>query len=335
MKTILLRSKNVSATEFYYNIIHDALMQCSEVIFDGFEGESFPDDKDAIIIVGSCMSMMRVWRMGYRKIITWFQGVLPEESYMRNHSWIRCFVLELIERFALKRSCVSILVSDALREHYEKKYRIDLKQYYVMPCFNAEYQEDAICEKDYGKMTFTYTGGLSKWQCIDQTMALYQRIEKISGGKTKLLILTPEQDKATEMVNQYGIQNAEVAFVHYTELPAMLRNVGFGFALREDNAVNRVATPTKLANYISNGIIPIYSKCVLDFASISKENPYQIVIDDVNNISDAEVKTILELAERTISPQQINHEFKKYFAQYYNSSWHSDRIAECIRKVGK
>ena len=333
MKTILLRSKNVSATEFYYNIIHDALTQCSELIFDGFEGEAFPDDKDAIIVVGSCMSMMRVWRMGHRKIITWFQGVLPEESYMRNHSRIRCFVLEQIEKFALKSSLISIVVSNALKEHYEKKYHIDLKRYYVMPCFNTEYQEEAIREKNYSKMTFTYTGGLSKWQCIDQTMALYKRIEKASGGRTKLLILTPEQDKATEMVKQYGIQNAEIAFVHYTALPAMLHNVSFGFALREDNAVNRVATPTKLANYISNGIIPIYTKCVLDFASVSGDNPYQIMIDDVNNISDAEVEAILELAESQVSSQQINHEFRKYFEQYYNAVWHTERIAECIMKA--
>ena len=104
MEAVLLRSKNVSATEFYYNIIQQALKKRYDLIYDGFEESELPAKKDILIVCGSCTQMLRIWKKGYRKIVTWYQGTLPEESYMRNHSWLRKKVLSCIEKFALEHS---------------------------------------------------------------------------------------------------------------------------------------------------------------------------------------------------------------------------------------
>lgn len=333
MKTMLVRSKNVPATEYYYNIISDGLKQCSELIFDGFDGEPLPDEKDAIVVVGVCTSMLRLWRQGYRRIITWHQGIIPEESYMRNKSIIRKKALEWVEGFALKNSIMQIFVSEAMREFFEEKYSRKILRYYTMPCFNAEYQPEIVNKKDYGSRIFTYTGGLSKWQCIDQTLSLYKRIEEASGNQTKLLLLTPEIEKAKELVDVYKIVNAEIKCVHYTQLSEELKKVTFGFALREDNPVNRVATPTKLANYVANGIIPIYASCVRDFSGASGKNPYQVRIEDVNSITEEEVQQILALMDQTISAKNAAEHFSKYFDHYYNAGWHAGQIADQISRL--
>lgn len=44
-----------------------------------------------------------------------------------------------------------------------------------------------------------------------------------------------------------------------------LADVKFGFVLRNDVPVNRVATPTKLSSYLSAGVIPVFSKYLKDF----------------------------------------------------------------------
>lgn len=332
LKYILLRSDNLSATEFYYDIIRDALAQSGDLIFDGLEGEALPEQKDALVVVGSCMSMLHVWKQGYRNVATWFQGILPEESYMRNHSWYRMKILNRIEKFALKNSKKVFFVSEAMRKHYEKKYRLEITNAYVMPCFNTEYHPEKILSKDYSEKIFTYTGGLSAWQCIDQTLKLYKRIEERSGNTTKLLLLTPEKEKAEQMVQAHQIQNAEIKYVHYSELSQALEPVSFGFALREDNPVNRVATPTKLANYLANGIIPIYSECICDFAKQSQDHPLPIMIKDVNQIADSEVDRILKLLDQERTGVKIHSEFKGYFEQYYNAKWHQNQIAEWITR---
>ncbi len=331
MKTVLLRSKNIAATEFYYDIIRDALHLCSDLLLDGFEGDPLPEDKEALVIAGSCMSFRRLWKQGYRNIVTWFQGALPEESFLRNGSRLRRMVLEHIEKTALKKSKMPIFVSEAMARHYREKYKLPLKNYYVMPCFNARFQEETVAQKDYSNCVFTYTGGLSQWQCIRQTLALYQRIEERSGGRAKLLLMTAQQEQAQKLLEEFGIQNGEVSFVHYTQLPQALSGVSFGFNLRRDNAVNRVATPTKLCNYVASGIIPIYTRCIGDFAQVSGDSPFQVVLEDADHITDAEVDKILSLME--YPPQDALEHFGKYFETYYNPQYHAKALAEKLRNL--
>ena len=333
MQSILVRSKNIAATEVYYNTICTALKKCSDVIFDGFEGEALPENKNALIVCGSCTEMVRLWFRGYRKIVTWYQGILPEESYLRHHSKARKVILGCIERFALKHSQLHIFVSEAMREFYESKYRLKVQDYYIMPCFNASFEAENVAKKDFSGRVFTYAGALSKWQCIEQTLDLYARIEKAADNTTKLLLLTPEKEKAAEMVAHHRIMNAEIRFVHYSELTQVLREVTYGFALREDNSINRVATPTKLANYVANGVIPIYSRCVQDFFTKSRGNEYQVVIDDVNNISDESISEIVSWMQKPIDREKACGEFGSFFAEYYNPVWHVEQLANRLRKV--
>ena len=334
METILVRTKNSAATEFYYDIIADALHQCSELIFDGFDENAIPKGhKNAVVVAGSCVSMMRLWMKGYRNIVTWYQGVLPEESFIRNRSRARMLVLGFIEKFALRHSALQIFVSDAMREFYEEKYGLELTNCYTMPCFNTQYNAQLVAGKCFDGRVFTYTGGLSKWQCIDQTLALYKRIEEASGNTTKLLLLTPALDKARELVTQYGICNAEIKSVHYSQLPEALKEASFGFALREDNPVNRVATPTKFANYVANGVIPVYTSCVRDFLKASEGNPYQIVLQDVNAITDEDVRRIMEMADNMPDAREVSPYFGAYFEAYYNPHRHARQLAHMIGKI--
>ena len=111
-----------------------------------------------------------------------------------------------------------------------------------------------------------------------------------------------------------------------------MKQAKFGFALREDTVVNRVATPTKLANYVASGIIPIYSECVHDFYKQSSSNPYQIAIHDVNNITDDEVDRIIKLLDKTIDGEILQASMHTYFDKYYNTEWHINNLAEMLGK---
>ena len=332
MEAVLLRSKNVSATEFYYNIIQQALKKRYDLIYDGFEESELPAKKDILIVCGSCTQMLRIWKKGYRKIVTWYQGTLPEESYMRNHSWLRKKVLSCIEKFALEHSVGNIVVSEAMIDHYENTYKLKLNNTYVMPCYNVEFQKECIISKNPESRVFVYAGGLSKWQCIDQMLRLYKRIEDRVEGRTKLLFFTPEIEKAKQLVADNGILNCEVSCVHYSELAEKMKQAKFGFALREDTVVNRVATPTKLANYVASGIIPVYSECIHDFYKQSSSNPYQIAIHDVNNIKDDEVDRIIKLMDKTIDGEILQASMHTYFDKYYNTEWHINNLAEMLGK---
>ncbi len=327
-KIVLLRSKNRAATEYYYNIIKEAIVKASDFTEDVYEGEEFQAKRDDIIVVGSCLSFLRVWRKGYKNVITWFQGSLPEESYMRNHSTIRKKTLEFIERLSLKHSKLVIFVSEAMKDHYENYYHIKIKNYYVMPCFNTEFSmSETGNDGRYQTPTFTYVGGLSAWQCINETLALYKEIEKEFDFRCSLLILTPQKDEAEQLVIKAGITNYTIKTVHYTEIAGELHDVSFGFNLRQDNIVNRVATPTKLANYVANGVIPIVSSCVEDFVERSKSNPFIVVVHDMNDTGMV-AKEIKRIIDTGIRYNEVYNACKDYFKDYYNVDYHIGRLTE-------
>ena len=333
MEAALLRSRNFSATEFYYDIIAKALKAEYELIYDGFEESELPKQKNVLIVCGSCMEMVRLWQKGYRRIVTWSQGALPEESYMRNRSRLRKTVLSCFEKFALTHSALNIVVSNAMVDHYEKTYGIVLGNIYVMPCYNVEFQEKRIAEKDPESRVFVYAGGLSRWQCVEQMLSLYKKIESTVKGQAKLLFFTPEIDEAKRLAARHGIVNSEIKRVHYSELAEEMKHAKFGFALREDIPLNRVAAPTKLANYVAGGIIPVYSECVHDFYEQSRRNPYQVAIHDVNKITDAELDRIIGLLEKRIAAADLQSKMHTYFERYYNTEWHIQNLSEILVKI--
>lgn len=333
-KIVLIRSKNTDATDFYYNILKAALVRVSEKVEDVYEGDHFCARRDDLIVVGGCLSFFRMWLKGYKNIVTWFQGVLPEESYMRNHSLLRKKILEIVECLALKKSKIAIFVSESMKTYYEKCYKIYFSEYYIMPCFNTQFdlQEEGD-DNRYRYPIFTYVGGLNSWQCVKETLSLYKEIERIFHDKSSLLILTRQRSEAEKMLKEAGIKNYTIKTVHYTEISKELRNVSFGFNLRRDNVVNRVATPTKLANYVANGVIPIVSSCVEDFVNKSRNNPYVIVVEDMENMS-AVAESIQKLVASGISYRDIYRASKEYFNEYYNTEYHIKELADVIaRKI--
>lgn len=332
-KIVLLRSKNKDATEFYYDIVKAALIRVSDDVEDVYEGEQFRARREDLVVVGSCLSFLRMWLRGYRNIITWFQGVLPEESYMRNHNLIRRNVLEIIEKFALRKSRVAIFVSNAMKNYYENYYKITFDNFYIMPCFNTYFaMQNSGDNSRYENPVFTYVGGLNAWQCINETIMLYREIEKVFKCKSSMLILTRQRNEAEEIVKKIGIKNYTIKTVHYKNISEELRNVAFGFNLRRDNVVNRVATPTKLANYVANGVIPIVSSCVEDFVTISKNNPYVIAVENMENLTCVAEK-VRELLASGVTYEKVFCASKEYFTEYYNSEHHVKRIAELIARV--
>lgn len=64
-------------------------------------------------------------------------GNRPEEDYLRFGSKPRRFAFAICEQFALRRAQRIFMVSDAMRRHFEGKYRLDLvPKTFVAPCCN-------------------------------------------------------------------------------------------------------------------------------------------------------------------------------------------------------
>lgn len=325
---MVVRCNNGVVTDEYLNIIGDTLSTLGQkVVYTKCVNDVFKETKDTIIVVARTVDAYKLIIHGYKRIIMWFQGVEPEESFMAHHSKTRFAILSHMEKTILKKSIFCFFVSKAMMTHYENKYGFKLCQnnYYVMPCLNSKMHPEVFQGKNkYKRNIFAYIGSMAIWQKFEDTVIAYKKVQNLSLTNAELWVFTNEKDKAEDVLKKYGIEKYKIDYVDNKELPEALSEVKYGFIIREDNIVNRVATPTKISTYITCGLIPIYSKCLSDFHSIAQDMEYVVCYD--NEFDDK----ILQLDHMDIDRFSVLKEYEDVYSRYYDIEGHKERIKRLL-----
>ena len=322
---LIKRTKeNPIVTDFYLNIIQYALIKNKKEISSSRNWKELNYNKGDIYVVSTATEALYLILLR-RPYMFWAQGVWPEESFMRNNSKIRFSITSFIEKLALEKAKFVFLVSKQMLLHYKEKYNLELSnKTYIMPCVNDRMHEECFSKKDYAKKTFCYAGGLSKWQCIEETLILYKKIED-KYPDASLLLLVKDKIKIMELLKKYEIKNYQIDFVSIESLPKRLENINFGFLLRQKDIVNTVATPTKLMTYLGNGIIPIYSNALEAVDDILKNTRYKVNYTNDENINDIE-----KIFKGKISFVDIKKDYIDIFNENFNKEKHSDGLSKIL-----
>lgn len=220
-----------------------------------------------------------------KEVYYWVQGVIPEESFLRHQSKVRYIVLSLIEYLSLAISSKQIFVSNEMQKYLEKKYKKKYIQSIIIPCI-SEFKDD---KSDKEKDSFVYIGGMSTWQRIDKMLAIFDDIVKINSN-AKLYIATLEKEQAQEYIELYlskeNHERVEVLSLDNREkIQSFLSTKEYGFLIREENIVNHVSSPIKLAEYLSCGVNVILSASVKSYASYIDKNAAGISLKEKENIN--------------------------------------------------
>ena len=168
------------ATQYYIELIEKAIekaggssIRCNSL--------SEINSKDIVFTIELNTFMQCFFKRRGVKIIHWVQGVSPEEAILTKPNklfyYLRCIIEWLIMKFAI----IIFLVSEAMLQHYEKKYKVKVKhKAIIIPCYNKHLQKATFFTSDrYTKPHFVYAGSLSAWQCFDEMLAIYKKIEEM------------------------------------------------------------------------------------------------------------------------------------------------------------
>ena len=324
---LVVKCDNGMVTDTYLEIIGDVFQSFgASVKYTNNIKTAYSEPKDKVIVVARTIHAFQLMRKGYRHIVLWCQGVEPEESYMSHKSKIRYWVLSLMEHYILTHAQFILFVSNEMRRHYEKKYSIkfDTSKYYCMPCMNTEIHIEAFQGTDkYKKNHFAYVGSLAPWQRFEDTVRVYKTIENAGIPNCMLRVFTAQKIDAERIVNENGVKNYSIEFVENEKLSEALVDVKYGFILREDTTVNRVATPTKISTYLSCGMIPVYSDCLKDFSECAKDMKYVVKCDSslINKIQ----------MFQNVDKCEILNEYSRIFKTYYSRSFHINKLKEKMK----
>lgn len=330
----MLQSTNSEVTDYYLQTVAIALEKV------GFAATMVPVEEVRACVMthaksgdwfftASSMEACRIYSRGARNIILWCQGIIPEESFLRHGSKTRAALLSLIERRALKNAAFCLFVSNDMRRHYERKYKLDFDgRCFVMPCFNSTLQPESIlAEGKYDSPTFAYVGSLAAWQCFEATVDLYKELEnRLSGARLK--VLTFDQDRARDVLKAKGVECYEVDCVPPEKVAKELSGVAYGFVIREDDPVNRVATPTKLSSYMAAGVIPVFSDCIGSFSGLARGLKYAIPIG-----RPVDVDAVARRCAEPVRREEVLGEYRRVFDTYYSREYYVEGLAPLLGSV--
>lgn len=328
IKIVRSSSGNREVTDYYLDVIASLIEFCGEKKLAD-EIQISHCKKEDIIIVPTVVEFVKLYLKGYKNQVYWMQGIDAEESYMKNGSKLRKFILNVITKFTIKRAMAIFFVSEEMKKYEENKFGIKTdKKSFIMPCFNVSKTEMLqVNEEKYRKNIFTYVGSLSKWQCFEEMLDFYKQIKMIDQN-SELRVFTFDENEARKIVEEKNIKNCIVSSVAPEKMTEALADVKFGFVLRKDDPVNCVATPTKLSSYLSAGVIPIFSDCLKDFYSRTHNMEYVIPVSKFKPTD-----KLKDLLVNEIDTIKLTNEYLELFNTYYNPQYYIKKYKEKMCKI--
>ncbi len=184
------------------------------------------------------------------KIIVDIHGCFIEELEYRNVKDPHMEEFKKREELAFRSAKALVAVSKNMIDFYKEKYKGIKTDFILLPIFAPG---DTPVKTLGEKPKIIYSGGAQKWQNVD---LMVESISKIANN-FNVSILTPNVEEFKQKLKKAGTEGVEVKSVNSSELCKEYKNADFGYILRDDNVVNRVACPTKLIEYLTYGIIPV------------------------------------------------------------------------------
>jgi len=204
------------------------------------------------------------WFITTQKTILDFHGTVPEELFYEK-KYFSSFIHTFIEKIAAQKIMHIIFVSMAMQKYFNIKYPKSKAIKHIFPIIaknalreNTEKSHELLRNiSNEDNVYFIYSGNTQKWQNIE---LMFNFIEKHDNEKYVYIILSGSKEYFNKIISErfYKIRKR---FIVDSVLPEELYQyysiAHYGFILRDDHILNRVANPTKMLEYLFYGITPI------------------------------------------------------------------------------
>ena len=221
-----------------------------------------------VYIHSALRAMLSVWPEELRgrilagkgiNVIWDVHGVVPEEYALDNKHYEAQTAGEA-EEFLARTARMIIVVNQAMKKHLEKKYGLKPEiRVGIMPVFSedkllpVECAEEKTLENGQAPLA-VYAGGLQEWQNIGEMQDLIEQ----AGGLFRYAVFVSRPDEFKRMWGDRRVpEEMQVECKTPQQLKEEYKACHYGFVLRDDIAVNNVACPTKLIEYLQYGIVPV------------------------------------------------------------------------------
>jgi len=286
----------------------------------------------------SIASLIKVY---FKYMIIWdARGDTFAEAMLLSESWpwykkillkYKLFRTERNLLISRKYSDYALFVTEELQQILAPQYprtkssviscAANADQFYFDPELRRRKRSDlGIATNEY---VFIYSGSLTKWQCFPETVDLLRPLMELH-SHIKFVILTPSPAEALVYFPR-SIQSQVICkSVGLQEVNSYLNASDIAIFLRNENAVNFVASPVKYAEYCMAGLPIIMTKAVKSACKTSKQLE-NIVWENYlpqlpDRFSDEKRLNLSSCAAELLSRQKMNPVYLKIYSRLLESN---------------
>ncbi len=193
-----------------------------------------------------------------------------------------------IEKNAVLKSDFRRAVSKQMIFYWKETFEYSEKKHIVIPCtLNAVFRQNrpddfASLRSELGfddsDVILVYSGSSAGWQSLKLVEKYLTPIFE-KNDNVKLLLLSDAQLTDYEMYRLYPERIVQ-KWVSFEQVPVFLNACDYGILIREKSVTNKVAAPTKFAEYLSCGLKVIISDEVGDYSEFTKNHECGIVVTE-------------------------------------------------------
>ncbi len=218
----------------------------------------------------------------------WTEYPIPVPSSWKNN-------IRQLENNAVNNSNFRIAVTQKLVEHWQSEYHYSSTKHVVIPCtLNSNFKVKELdaaeineIRSSYGfnneDLVLVYSGSASGWQSFALLKPLMLDFLQQTQNN-KLVFLSNEDAIIQSLINEFPNQVSR-KWLKHEEVTSFLVACDWGILIREQSVTNKVASPTKFAEYLSAGLPVIISENLGDYTEFVKNNDCGIIYTEQKSLS--------------------------------------------------
>jgi len=197
---------------------------------------------------------------------------------------------------------------DVLREEYRKKYKLE------------------------DKFVMIYSGNvLYSWQNLKRSIDVFKFLKEKMYPNMYFIMLVRKQDHpiANEFIRKVELSHNEYLLINvsHDEVNGFLNVADLGILLRENNILNKVASPGKLGEYLSAGLNVLTTKHIGNYSKKMQEDNIGVLIDDIYDNN--EILEKVSNSESSISKEELS----KWASNNFSVQAYKDRYISALQGV--
>lgn len=196
-----------------------------------------------------------------------------------------------LENEAVNASDFRMAVSNALVAHWRERYGYAGAAHVVVPCTLGKDVATAphtspltphTSHLSEAPIRLVYSGSTAGWQSFELLNGLLRQALDAQPN-VKVLFLSKRDANNSALEAAYP-GRVEVKWLDHAQVAAALAECDYGIMVRERTITNRVASPTKFAEYVSNGLKVIANEGLGDFSELIRNERLGTVLGETDLI---------------------------------------------------